>query len=140
MIADKTEMGFKAIINHQYWGLLYANELYQRVRKGQVVDGYIKRVRDDGKVDLTLSQPGFSKDKMSGNSVSNGNVRGLASFLTTIRTIRYEHLVAGISGGVVSTLVLHPLDLLKIRFAGKTMRHVNEISICIKQITENKWT
>ncbi|QFU76332.1 GntR family transcriptional regulator [Halioglobus maricola] len=68
MIADKTEMGFKAIINHQYWGLLYANELYQRVRKGQTVDGYIKRVRDDSRVDLTLSQPGFSKGKMAGIS------------------------------------------------------------------------
>ena len=43
---------------------------------------------------------------------------GFASLLSTIRTVKYEHLVAGISGGVVSTLVLHPLDLLKIRFAG----------------------
>jgi len=34
-----------------------------------------------------------------------------------ISNIRYEHLVAGVSGGVISTLVLHPLDLLKIRFA-----------------------
>jgi hypothetical protein len=33
--------------------------------------------------------------------------------------VRYEHLVAGISGGVASTLILHPLDLIKIRFAGK---------------------
>uniref|UniRef100_W5MTB0 Solute carrier family 25 member 32b n=1 Tax=Lepisosteus oculatus TaxID=7918 RepID=W5MTB0_LEPOC len=33
--------------------------------------------------------------------------------------VRYENLVAGLSGGVVSTLVLHPLDLVKIRFAGK---------------------
>lgn len=66
MIADKTELGFKAIINHEYWGLLYANELYQRVRKGQLLDGFVKRIRDDGKVDLTLSQPGFSKDKIEG--------------------------------------------------------------------------
>ena len=33
--------------------------------------------------------------------------------------VRYEHLVAGMSGGVASTLILHPLDLIKIRFAGK---------------------
>lgn len=33
--------------------------------------------------------------------------------------VKYEHLVAGISGGVTSTLILHPLDLIKIRFAGK---------------------
>jgi len=36
-----------------------------------------------------------------------------------IRFIRYEHLLAGVSGGVTSTLVLHPLDLVKIRFQGK---------------------
>ena len=35
------------------------------------------------------------------------------------RFIHYEHLVAGISGGVTSTLILHPLDLIKIRFQGK---------------------
>ncbi len=64
VIADKTELGFKAIINHACWGLLYENELYRRIRKGQVVDGYIKQVREDGKIDLSLDQPGFSKDKI----------------------------------------------------------------------------
>jgi len=39
------------------------------------------------------------------------------SFKQTIKAVRYEHLVAGMSGGVAATLLLHPLDLLKIRFA-----------------------
>ena len=39
------------------------------------------------------------------------------SVLNTAKAVKYEHLLAGISGGVVSTLLLHPLDLLKIRFA-----------------------
>ncbi|KAK2703503.1 hypothetical protein QYM36_018083, partial [Artemia franciscana] len=34
-----------------------------------------------------------------------------------LKDVRYEHLIAGISGGVASTLILHPLDLIKIRFA-----------------------
>lgn len=38
---------------------------------------------------------------------------------TLFRHVKYEHLVAGVTGGVTSTLLLHPLDLLKIRFAGK---------------------
>lgn len=37
-----------------------------------------------------------------------------------LSNMRYEHLIAGISGGVASTLILHPLDLIKIRFAGKS--------------------
>lgn len=36
-----------------------------------------------------------------------------------LSNIKYEHLIAGISGGAISTLLLHPLDLMKIRFAGK---------------------
>lgn len=44
-------------------------------------------------------------------SVANGKLK-LSSH------VKYEHLVAGISGGVTSTLILHPLDLIKIRFAG----------------------
>ena len=33
--------------------------------------------------------------------------------------VKYEHLLAGVSGGIVSTVTLHPLDLLKVRLAGK---------------------
>lgn len=41
---------------------------------------------------------------------------------TLFSHIRYEHMVAGFSGGVTSTLILHPLDLIKIRFAGKKIK------------------
>lgn len=41
------------------------------------------------------------------------------SRLTIFKHLKYEHLIAGITGGVASTLLLHPLDLIKIRFAGK---------------------
>ena len=40
-------------------------------------------------------------------------------------SMRYEHLVAGISGGIASTLILHPLDLIKIRFAGMTFPSIH---------------
>lgn len=46
--------------------------------------------------------------------ISSASAR-IAVFLSNMR---YEHLLAGISGGVASTLILHPLDLIKIRFAG----------------------
>jgi hypothetical protein len=41
--------------------------------------------------------------------------------ITVLSHVKYEHLVAGISGGVASTLILHPLDLIKIRFAGNAI-------------------
>jgi uncharacterized protein len=61
LIADKTELGIKAIINHTHWGMLYENELFEPIKKGQKLDGYIKRIRDDQKIDLVLHQPGYGK-------------------------------------------------------------------------------
>lgn len=61
LIGDKTTLGFKAIVNHASWGVLYSNELYQPLAKGQRVEGYIKRIRPDGKIDLTLTKPGYGK-------------------------------------------------------------------------------
>jgi uncharacterized protein len=61
IIADKTELGVKAIVNNTHWGMLYQNELFQPVKKGQKLDGYIKQIRDDHKIDLSLHQPGYGK-------------------------------------------------------------------------------
>ncbi len=61
IIADKTELGFKAVVNNTHWGLLYQNELFQPLNRGQKLDGYIKQIREDGKIDLNLNQPGYGK-------------------------------------------------------------------------------
>lgn len=64
LIGDRTELGYKAIVEHHYWGLLYGNELEQPVRKGETHLAYIKQLRADGKLDLTLSKPGYSRGKI----------------------------------------------------------------------------
>lgn len=61
LIADKTDLGIKAIVNNRYWGLLYENEVFQTLIKGQHVDGYIKTIRDDLRLDLTLYKIGYKK-------------------------------------------------------------------------------
>lgn len=63
LIAEKTELGYKAIINHQCFGLLYDNELIQPLKKGQSHTGYIKKIRDDHKVDLSLNPIGFNQEQ-----------------------------------------------------------------------------
>ncbi len=64
LIAEQTELGFKAIINHRSWGLLYGNELFRSLHRGQRIAGYIKHIRQDDKIDLSLEKPGFSKDRI----------------------------------------------------------------------------
>jgi len=61
IIADRTDLGIKAIINNSHWGMLYENELFRPVKKGQKMEGYIKQIREDHKIDLSLHQPGYGK-------------------------------------------------------------------------------
>lgn len=57
----ETDLGYKCIVNDRYLGVLYANELVDEVEAGRVIDTYIKRVRDDFKIDLSQSKIGFGK-------------------------------------------------------------------------------
>jgi predicted RNA-binding protein (virulence factor B family) len=61
IIADETELGFKAVVNNQYWGVLYKNEIFQPLQKGQKLKGYIKKIRPDNKLDLALSQDKYGQ-------------------------------------------------------------------------------
>lgn len=58
LIADATDMGFKAIINGKHWGLLHKNELFKFVRSGMQEKGFIKEMRGDGKISLSLQPVG----------------------------------------------------------------------------------
>lgn len=61
LIWQKTDLGFKAIIENKYSGLLYDNEIFQDLRTGMTLNAYVKQVREDGKIDLMLQKPGFEK-------------------------------------------------------------------------------
>ena len=56
-IASQTDIGFKAIIDGKYGGILYADEVFQPLHYGQTLKGFVKKVRPDRKVDLTLDDP-----------------------------------------------------------------------------------
>lgn len=61
IIGGKTDLGFKAIVNDLHWGLLYDNEIFQPLRIGKNITGYIKQVREDGRLDLILTRGGKNK-------------------------------------------------------------------------------
>jgi predicted RNA-binding protein (virulence factor B family) len=72
IIANSTELGFKAIVNHSHWGLLYKNEVKERLSFGQSKSGFIKYVRPDGKLDLTLE---------GGQETRDNNAKIILSYL-----------------------------------------------------------
>ncbi|WP_075965033.1 CvfB family protein [Parabacteroides massiliensis] len=61
LVAEETEIGYKVIINNTHWGLVYHSEVFQRLEKGEHVKGYIKEVREDEKIDVSLTPLGYQK-------------------------------------------------------------------------------
>ena len=68
IITGETDLGYKAIINNSHWGLLYRNEVFKTLTTGEKCKGYIKDVREDDKIDLSLYPAGYEKvDDISGS-------------------------------------------------------------------------
>ena len=61
IVADETDIGYKVIINNRHWGMVYRNEVFQRLEKGEHLRGYVKEVRDDDKIDVSLTPLGYQK-------------------------------------------------------------------------------
>jgi predicted RNA-binding protein (virulence factor B family) len=58
LIAARTDIGYKAIINGRHWGLVHNNEVFKFLRAGMREPGYIKEIRPDGKISLSLQPQG----------------------------------------------------------------------------------
>ena len=58
LVVDRTDLGFKAIIDGKHWGLIHKNELFKFIRSGMREKGYIKELRADGKISLSLQPIG----------------------------------------------------------------------------------
>jgi len=58
-------LGYNAIINNSHWGMLYAGEVFQPLNRGEHINGYINKVREDGKIDLNLYPAGHKKAETS---------------------------------------------------------------------------
>ena len=62
LVADETDLGYNVIVNGTHRGLLYANEVFQPLRQGDPLRGYLRQVRpQDGKLDVTLRRPGYAE-------------------------------------------------------------------------------
>ncbi|NLZ78615.1 MAG: GntR family transcriptional regulator [Gammaproteobacteria bacterium] len=58
LVAEATDLGFKAIINGKHWGLIHKNEAFKFLRGGMQERGFIREIRDDGLINLSLQPQG----------------------------------------------------------------------------------
>jgi uncharacterized protein len=74
LIAERTELGYKAIINGTHLGILYANEVFKPISTGDKLKGFVKKIREDGKIDLSLEKQGYDKvDPVTVNIIAKLN-------------------------------------------------------------------
>ena len=61
LVWQKTDLGYTVIINHEHKGLVFENEIFQDLNVGEKLKGYVKKVRDDNKIDISLQAIGYLK-------------------------------------------------------------------------------
>jgi len=63
LITYENEVGIRVIINQKHWGILFKNEIFKPVEKGTHVKGFVKKIREDGKIDVALQKQGIDAAK-----------------------------------------------------------------------------
>jgi len=61
IVMRNSGIGFTVLVNEEYEGLLYKNELYQKIEEGQKLVGFVKKIREDEKLDISLQAVGFKQ-------------------------------------------------------------------------------
>jgi predicted RNA-binding protein (virulence factor B family) len=61
LIAERSELGYKAIVNGQHWGMIFPSDVIGKLFVGKKLKGFIKQIREDGKIDLSLQKIGVAK-------------------------------------------------------------------------------
>ncbi|MBR9875252.1 S1-like domain-containing RNA-binding protein [Vibrio sp. J1-1] len=61
IIAERSQLGYKAIVNGKHWGMIFPSDVFGKLYIGKQLKGFIKQIREDGKIDLALQKVGVAK-------------------------------------------------------------------------------
>lgn len=83
LICGRSDMGYKAVVNHAHLGLIFRDDAFKPLKYGQSIGGYIKGVRTDGKLDLSLQLPaGIAREELTEQIIAFLKAQGGTSTLT----------------------------------------------------------
>lgn len=69
IVASESPIGFRVIINNRHWGMIYANQLFKPVAIGDRMKGYVSRITEDNRIDISLQQQGYAQVKDSAGTL-----------------------------------------------------------------------
>ena len=69
LIASESPIGYRAIIDSRHWGMVYKNQIFQKVQIGDRLEGFVRRITDDNRIDLSLREEGYDGVATSAESL-----------------------------------------------------------------------
>lgn len=79
-IATETPLGYRVVIDDRHWGMLYRNQLFRPVAVGDALTGYVRRITEDNRIDVSLQREGYAQVKDSAEQLL-GLLRDNGGFL-----------------------------------------------------------
>ncbi|MBR9787161.1 MAG: GntR family transcriptional regulator [Vibrionaceae bacterium] len=77
IIAERSQLGYKAIVNGKHWGMIFPSDVFGKLYIGKKLKGFIKQIREDGKIDLALQKVGVAKmDDLSSKIIEQLEKKG----------------------------------------------------------------
>lgn len=74
LVYRKSDLGFSVIVNNKYKGLIFANEIFREINIGEKLKGFVKNIRDDNKVDISLQRSGYENVKDANTELVYGKL------------------------------------------------------------------
>lgn len=69
LVASESPIGFRVIVDNRHWGMLYRNQLFRPVAVGDRLEGYVRRITEDNRIDVSLQQEGYAQVKDSAETL-----------------------------------------------------------------------
>ncbi len=125
LIYSESNLGYNAIINNLYSGLIYKNEVYEAIRVGDQIKGFVKHIREDNKIDLSLQPLGYghildSKDaileelKYAGGTIALGDKSSPEDIYSRFKISKnaFKKVIGGLYKDRIITIADHEIKIL----------------------------
>lgn len=126
MVWHPTDLGYKVIVENAWQGMLFKTDVFKPIRPGEIYTAYVKKLRDDNKLDLVLEKPGYDKVKdISGSIMENLKSKGGFIPLTDKSDPDLIYKEFGVSKKVFKQAIGQLYKLRKIELTEKGVRLLN---------------
>ena len=69
LVASESPIGYRVIIDSRHWGMIYKNQIFQRISVGDCVEAFVRRITEDNRIDLSLRREGYDGVAASAESL-----------------------------------------------------------------------